>query len=72
MTAPAAPPGLDLLLRGGIALTSDPSCPVIEDAVIGVRGDRLALVASAASAPPRAVRSLLLISTRASLSPDSD
>jgi 5-methylthioadenosine/S-adenosylhomocysteine deaminase len=52
MTAPAAPPGLDLLLRGGIALTSDPSCPVIEDAVIGVHGDRLALVTSAASAPP--------------------
>jgi 5-methylthioadenosine/S-adenosylhomocysteine deaminase len=48
----AASTGLDLLVRGGTALTSDPSLPVIADAVIGVRGDRLALVASAAAAPP--------------------
>ena len=42
----------DVLLRGGIALTSDPAQPVIDDAVIGIRGDRLALVTSAAAAPP--------------------
>jgi len=48
---PGPPVTLDLLLRGGAALTSDPTQPVIEDAVIGIRGDRLALVTSAAAAP---------------------
>ncbi len=49
----SAPPlALDLLLHGGIALTSDPGQPLIEDALIGIRGDRLALVTTAASAPP--------------------
>jgi len=50
MSAP--PVTFDLLLRGGIALTSDPVRPMIDDAVIGIRGDRLALVTSAAAAPP--------------------
>jgi hypothetical protein len=30
----------DILIRGCIALTSDPAQPVIDDAVIGIRGDR--------------------------------
>jgi len=34
----------DLLIRGCTALTSDPALPMIEDAAIGVRGDRLAFV----------------------------
>ena len=40
----------DILLRGGTALTADPSAPVIEDAVIGISGNRIALVAPAAAA----------------------
>ena len=35
----------DLLIRGCTALTSDPAQPVIDDAVIGIQGDRLAVVA---------------------------
>ncbi len=38
----------DVLIRGATALTADPNMPVIEDAVIGIRGDRLALVGRAA------------------------
>lgn len=41
---------LDLLLRGATALTGDAIRPVIDDAVIGIRGDRLAIVAPAAEA----------------------
>ena len=41
-TGPAA---FDILIRGCTALTADPAQPVIDDAVIGIRGDRLALVA---------------------------
>src|SRR5687768_8063864 len=35
---------LDLLLTGGTALTADPARPVIPDARIGVRGDRIILL----------------------------
>src|SRR5882757_8803152 len=34
----------DLLIRGCTALTSDPAVPLIEDAAIGIRADRLAFV----------------------------
>ena len=44
-TGPAA---FDILIRGCTALTADPAQPVIDDAVIGIRGDRLALVARTA------------------------
>jgi 5-methylthioadenosine/S-adenosylhomocysteine deaminase len=37
----------DILIRGCTALTADPERPVIEDAVIGIRGNRLALLATA-------------------------
>ena len=32
---------LDLLLRGATALTAGPARPVIHDACIGLRGDRI-------------------------------
>jgi hypothetical protein len=35
---------LDILIRGATALTAEPDRPVIEDAVIGIRGDRLVLI----------------------------
>lgn len=41
---------LDLLIRGCTALTSDPAQPVIEDAAIGIRGERLVFVGKAPSA----------------------
>jgi 5-methylthioadenosine/S-adenosylhomocysteine deaminase len=58
MTAMSEP--LDLLVRGATALTGDPARPQIDDAVIGVRGQRLALVAAAAevSPPPAARRTI--------------
>ncbi|MBV8840007.1 MAG: hydrolase, partial [Alphaproteobacteria bacterium] len=34
----------DLLIRGCTALTSDPAMPMIEDAAIGIRRDRLVFV----------------------------
>jgi 5-methylthioadenosine/S-adenosylhomocysteine deaminase len=34
----------DILIRGCVALTSDPAAPMIEDAAIGISGDRLAYV----------------------------
>ena len=40
----------DVLIRGCTALTADPDDPVIEDAAIGIRGNRLALVGRAADA----------------------
>ena len=40
----AKPAQFELLIRGCTAITADPGCPVIEDAVIGIRRDRLALV----------------------------
>ncbi|MGH7265618.1 MAG: amidohydrolase family protein [Candidatus Rokuibacteriota bacterium] len=49
MSTRGSPPAhLDLLVRGAIALTAETDRPVIEDAVIGIRGDRLVVVASAA------------------------
>lgn len=38
---------LDLLIRGCTALTSDPAMPLIEDAAIGIRADKLAYVGKA-------------------------
>lgn len=46
MTATAQ--SFDLLVRGGTVLTAETDHPVIEDAVIGIRGDRLVIVAPAA------------------------
>lgn len=37
---------LDLLLRGAIAVTGDPARPIVHDACIGVRGDRIAVIES--------------------------
>jgi 5-methylthioadenosine/S-adenosylhomocysteine deaminase len=48
----------DLILRGATVLTADERRPVIEDAVVVVRGDRLAFVGSAAEAPAAAGRTL--------------
>ena len=41
------PQVLDLLVSGAVALTGNADRPVIEDAVIGIQGDRQAIVASA-------------------------
>lgn len=43
----STPAPYDLLIRGATALTADPARPMVEDAVIGIRGQRLALVAAA-------------------------
>ena len=37
----------DILIRGATAITSDPATPMIADAAIGVRGDKLAYVGKA-------------------------
>ena len=50
---------LDLLIRGCTALTSDPAAPLIEDAAIGIRGDRLALVGTSAAADGIAARRVI-------------
>src|SRR5437667_2874153 len=50
---------LDLLIRGCIALTSDPAMPVIDGAAIGIRGDRLVLIGRAADAEGIAARRLI-------------
>ena len=39
-----APERFDILIRGCTALTAEPGRPPIENAVIGIRGDRLALI----------------------------
>jgi 5-methylthioadenosine/S-adenosylhomocysteine deaminase len=41
---------LDLLIRHATALTADPALPMIEDAAIGIRHDRLVLVGPSADA----------------------
>ena len=41
---------LDIMIRGCAALTSDPAMPVIEDAVIGIHGDKLAWIGKRADA----------------------
>jgi len=46
---------LDLLLRGATALTADPARPVIHDACIGLRGDRIAVLESAADMPAHVI-----------------
>lgn len=45
----------DLVLRGATVLTADPAHPSIEDAVIGIRHDRIALLGRATDAPPKVV-----------------
>src|SRR6185503_6896458 len=41
---------LDLMIRGATALTSDPAAPMIDDAAIGIRDDRLVLVGKSSAA----------------------
>ena len=48
---PPAPESYDILIRGGTMLTGEPDAAPVDDAVIGIRGDRLALVARAKDAP---------------------
>jgi len=50
------PQRFDLAIRGGTAITSDPDQPVIEDAFIGVRGDRIAMVGRCGSGHADATR----------------
>jgi 5-methylthioadenosine/S-adenosylhomocysteine deaminase len=45
---PNAP--LDLLIRGGTALTSDSARPIIAEVAIGIRGDRIALIGDSTDA----------------------
>src|SRR5690606_8684365 len=45
----AASEEFDLVVRGGTALTADPARPQIDDAVIGIRDGRLAIVAAASA-----------------------
>ena len=49
MNTTATPP-LDILIRRCTALTAEAGRPLIEDAVIGIRGDRLDFVGSASEA----------------------
>ncbi len=49
----------DILIRGATALTSDPAQPMIEDAVIGIRGDRLVMVGRALDADGVEVRRVI-------------
>jgi 5-methylthioadenosine/S-adenosylhomocysteine deaminase len=50
---------LDLLIRGATALTSDPAMPMIEDAAIGIRHDRLVLVGPSSAAEGIDVRRVI-------------
>jgi len=45
------PESYDLLIRGGTVLTAEPGAAPIGDAVIGIRGDRLAFVGRAKDVP---------------------
>src|SRR5262249_30575433 len=49
----------DILIRGCTALTADPANPVIEDAAIGIRGDRLALIGNAEDAQTVAAKRVI-------------
>jgi 5-methylthioadenosine/S-adenosylhomocysteine deaminase len=50
----------DLLIRGATAITGEPGAAAIEDAVVGVRGDRIALMAGGGEIkePLRALRTV--------------
>jgi len=48
--AARVPKKFDILLCGATALTAEPDQPIIEECVVGIRGDRIALLASAAEA----------------------
>ena len=50
MSLSTHPQVFDLLVSGAVALTGNADRPVIEDAVIGIQGERLAFVASASEA----------------------
>jgi 5-methylthioadenosine/S-adenosylhomocysteine deaminase len=50
---------LDLLIKGCAALTSDPARPVIDEAAIGVRGDRLVWIGEAADAKALEARRII-------------
>jgi len=52
MTAMAMPGPYDLLIRGATVLTDDAARPQIDDALIGIRGQRLALLAAASEVTP--------------------
>jgi 5-methylthioadenosine/S-adenosylhomocysteine deaminase len=49
----------DILIRGCTALTADPANPVVENAAIGIRGDRLALIESAKDAQTIAAKRVI-------------
>jgi 5-methylthioadenosine/S-adenosylhomocysteine deaminase len=53
------PETLDLLIRGATALTADPAAPLIEDAAIGISGDRIALIGPSAAADGIAARRVI-------------
>src|SRR4030095_647720 len=44
------PKAFDILVCGATALTAEPDQPIIEECVVGICGDRIALLASAAEA----------------------
>jgi len=50
---------LDLLIRGCTALTSDSAIPIIEDAAIGIRADRLVYVGKASAAEGMTARRII-------------
>ena len=50
---------LDLLIRGATALTSDSTVPMIGDAAIGIRGDRLVLIGESSAAEGIAARRVI-------------
>jgi 5-methylthioadenosine/S-adenosylhomocysteine deaminase len=56
---------IDLLIRGATALTSDPARPMIEDAAIGIRADRIMLVGQSSAA--EGVRARRVIDARGHL-----
>src|SRR5262249_28132734 len=48
--AARVPKPFDILVCGATALTAEPDRPIIDDCVVGIRGDRIALLASATEA----------------------
>jgi 5-methylthioadenosine/S-adenosylhomocysteine deaminase len=53
------PETLDLLIRGATALTADPAAPLIEDAAIGIRGDRIAVIGPSTAADATTARRII-------------
>jgi len=52
MNVSAGSQTLDLLVRGAVVLTGNAECPVIDDAIVGIRDKRLAIVAPASEVEP--------------------